>query len=686
MDADQILLLGISIDEGCDPHIRKCLQEGVVYPFYRFFKVPDSKYSGTRAAYPLSPDFFIGKGKTPLVSLSAIVGPNGSGKSTIIEVLLRLLNNTSFLIGQVFNHEHDFCLILGLRASLYYSIGNQLYKLSQTGDTKDDLTIEEFDSVSKTWIEMYKWKYALKDVFFYNVLLNYSLYAFNTHDLNDDRTSPPSVKGRWIDACFHKNDGYLAPVTLNPLRTNGNIDVNRERELAKSRLISLMFLMPGEESHSHADKNFPALNPFLYINDRYSLSYITMRLDSKGVKAKSDRVFGEWKVRYDKKDEDIAFVEDRIINAWETICGLNIDTGDNNIVVQTAVRYLVYKTISVANKYNAFDYFYALSPIYSGFKDYDEWNDKIYLLIREISKDRSHITFRLRQTLAFLKFRQYDITDAKKKRLSADKLSSILKGLDAHDLDEWNLEELAPPPIFDTEIWVSEKDSKDRFLLSRLSSGEIQLTYSMATILYHLRNIDSVPDGSMRRKKYKYVNVILDEIELYFHPEYQRLFVSRLLGCLRAYPFKTVLSINVMMATHSPFILSDIPKSNVLFLKYGNIDTSMQENTFAANIHSLLQNGFFLENGAIGEFAREKVNDFFRELHEDTDPNIDPNEIDDYIRIKNELLQNILLVSEPILRTQLLRLFNERYGAEMVLLKLREEIRSLRNEIDGLRK
>lgn len=316
-------------------------------------------------------------------------------------------------------------------------------------------------------------------------------------------------------------------------------------------------------------------------------------------------------------------------------------------------------------------YFYVLSPIYRDINDSIEWGGKIYALILEMSKDRSHITFRLRQTLAFLKFRQYNVTDDNPKTFSVSKFSTVLKDLNTKDLDDWSLAELAPPPIFETEIYVTDQKSKTEFLLSRLSSGELQLAYSVSTVLYHLRNIDSVPERSIRRKNYRYVNIILDEIELYFHPEYQRKYVKRLIDCFRAYPFETVRAINVMMITHSPFILSDIPKSNVLFLKDGHIDNSMQENTFAANIHSLLQNGFFLENGTIGEFAREKVNDLFRQLHED--------------RFSNDLRSNILLVSEPILRSQLLKMYNEIFGENQAISRMWDVINQLSSEIKLLK-
>ena len=65
--------------------------------------------------------------------------------------------------------------------------------------------------------------------------------------------------------------------------------------------------------------------------------------------------------------------------------------------------------------------------------------------------------------------------------------------------------------------------------------------------------------------KYHYMNVIFDEVELYFHPEMQRQYTSIMLKTLRSVQFSNIRGINIMMVTHSPFVLSDIPDSNVLW-------------------------------------------------------------------------------------------------------------------------
>lgn len=179
--------------------------------------------------------------------------------------------------------------------------------------------------------------------------------------------------------------------------------------------------------------------------------------------------------------------------------------------------------------------------------------------------------------------------------------------------------------------------------MSELSSGEKQILGSIGAIIYHLVNIDS----AITNPKYKSINLILEEIELYFHPDYQRKYACLLIRQIHGAQLQSIQNISITFVTHSPFVLSDIPKCNVLFLKDGTPDYQMQENTFGANIHSLLKNGFFLPNLPMGEFAYQKINELFMILNE---YRYDP---DDKRQIK-QLRQLITLIGEPYLRNQAL--------------------------------
>ena len=60
-----------------------------------------------------------------------------------------------------------------------------------------------------------------------------------------------------------------------------------------------------------------------------------------------------------------------------------------------------------------------------------------------------------------------------------------------------------------------------------------------------------------------------------------------------------------MMVTHSPFVLSDIPDSNVLCLGEGD---NMVTKTLGGNIMEMLSSSFFMNN-SIGDAIKEEISE-----------------------------------------------------------------------------
>ena len=142
------------------------------------------------------------------------------------------------------------------------------------------------------------------------------------------------------------------------------------------------------------------------------------------------------------------------------------------------------------------------------------------------------------------------------------------------------------------------------------------MLYSLSYIYYHIKNIASIKgENGKRVVGYHHIHLIFDEAELYYHPEFQRVFIKRLLERLALCHINRVniRSINIMIVTHSPFILSDIPESNVLYL--GKEESSEVGNTFGANIYDLLRDSFFLTSD-IGELAHSKIDEMIKLYHQ----------------------------------------------------------------------
>lgn len=174
-----------------------------------------------------------------------------------------------------------------------------------------------------------------------------------------------------------------------------------------------------------------------------------------------------------------------------------------------------------------------------------------------------------------------------------------------------NIMYMLPPSFFIPTLTIKNPDKEGKPIeISKFSSGERQLLYTFSTYVYHIRNLLSVPK---KRVAYRHINLILDEAEICFHPEYQRLFLSRLLYMIKSLWLNRHCAFNIIIATHSPFILSDMPRENILYLDKGEAQNREQFiKPLAANISDILYQSFFLKNGFIGEYARNKINDILK--------------------------------------------------------------------------
>ena len=109
--------------------------------------------------------------------------------------------------------------------------------------------------------------------------------------------------------------------------------------------------------------------------------------------------------------------------------------------------------------------------------------------------------------------------------------------------------------------------------------------------------------------------LLLDEPENYMHPEMCRTFIRNLNVLLSKRNPNAELQ--VLISTHSPFMLSDVLASQVIKMdydEYGKCVISKSEKPYyAANVHSIMADGFFLEY-TIGEQARIFLEDKFELL------------------------------------------------------------------------
>ena len=151
------------------------------------------------------------------------------------------------------------------------------------------------------------------------------------------------------------------------------------------------------------------------------------------------------------------------------------------------------------------------------------------------------------------------------------------------------------------------------YSFTHLSTGEYQYAKVLGGLEEYL-NI-SFSNGS---RKYMDTIILLDEPEAYMHPELARQFVRKLYEIMRQYHDER--TIQVIIGTHSPFMVSDVLASDITRLdidrQSGNavVNNGSQKAYFGANIHTILADGFFLDY-SIGEFSRQYLQDAYMRLN-----------------------------------------------------------------------
>ncbi|MDR4970575.1 AAA family ATPase [Bacillus toyonensis] len=179
--------------------------------------------------------------------------------------------------------------------------------------------------------------------------------------------------------------------------------------------------------------------------------------------------------------------------------------------------------------------------------------------------------------------------------------------------------------------------------------------------------------------------ILIDEGEVYLHPHWQGKLLNNL---IEYFPilFRNMdgrqRNIQIILTSNSPFVVSDLPSTNIIFLKKemekSVVIDSLEEyhQTFAANIHSLLAHSFFMEDGVTGAFAKRKINEIIQLLIKEDSDTIFQNE--------EKITRTINLIGEPVIRNKLFQMLTDRQSISMV--NVNSEIQKLRLRIEKLEK
>jgi energy-coupling factor transporter ATP-binding protein EcfA2 len=598
-------IVAIEPVKGIDKQLRKNLHIGTIYRFYKEFKF---KPNGNIEINNLSLKTGLYDSGKLKINVNAIVGKNGSGKSTISELLFVTINN---IAAKTAPSNHELIYQPNAYLNLYYHIGS-LIKLELRGER---IYIVEYELDNNLYTEGKRRQIGQSDLelLFYTIAINYSHFSLNSRDIGD-----------WIELLFHKNDGYQTPIVLNPFREEGNIDINTEAQLTKQRLLSNVLEVVDLRDKDNLRK--------ITDNGRI-VKEVVFRINERKVnEIESQKV----------KNEDLIFNEIKRHFRFTTRVS-------KQQLSSTARKYLVNKAVKIARQYVT----------------YHEYLDgkrqlKLSTLTRYImalDEDSSHITYKFKQAVNFFRYDTSKFISLGRKE-SIEKISRRIDALKSKNSSRKEIRtiELIPPPFLEYDLYLNDDSNfKD------LSSGEKQKIYTVTTVLYHLNNLNSIASNP-KLISYPFVNIFFDEIELYFHPDMQRTFIDYLIKYLGKATFSNLISLNLSFITHSPFILSDIPNNNILYLQQnGKPDETLNtERTFAGNLHELLGNNFYMDDAYMGEFASRKTNSAINYLNSIIGKKSTRSKEN---WTQESISQFIELVGEPLLRDSLREMYQLAFPA-----------------------
>ncbi|MDD3834904.1 MAG: ATP-binding protein [Sulfurimonas sp.] len=262
--------------------------------------------------------------------------------------------------------------------------------------------------------------------------------------------------------------------------------------------------------------------------------------------------------------------------------------------------------------------------------------------IEVISEDDFNRYFKISEELGEMLAKEVSALEKKEKEVYIDKYS---------DFFEYD--------------FIDEKNRR----YSDLSHGEKTLFGQLLNIYYN-----------SQKSKNDNLLFLFDEPEISLHPNWQKNYINELSNLL----IQMKKNYHFIFTSHSPFLLSDLPKENVIFLKKDektgecvNATNRVNLNTFGANIHTLLSHGFFMKDGLMGEFAKGKIDKAIQYLNQKS---LSKEEID--------YCENIIyIIGEPIIKNQLQRILDSKRLSKIDNLdRLEEELEFIKHRIEMIRK
>ncbi|MFC4267511.1 AAA family ATPase [Polaribacter marinivivus] len=587
---------------------------------------------------------------TKLSNISAIVGNNGVGKTSIMKVLNRDTKCeiiSIFLDGDniIIHNQADVDFKTDFKFEII-SPSQELYPLYYS--THIDYNLKDISSVISQSnlildsLEDYYYDTILKQVFFLNQKGQFLQTNYNNFPFYENLV----IKVNQVDKSIFLNSEFYKNATIGK-------SITKQLEMLWNH-----YAIPNEPS-IHGNFNF--LNNFeVFILSLLVTDDTFAQTNSNGYSFGFQDVLDE----EDFERKLIVFLKKRLDNIDRAL----YQSLENNVEITFN------NTEELIKKINS----YPISKIAGGF-EFNPIKTHAIQTINRYSAIWELYHFIYKNTKAFIFEKPNEIKLSVKQDSSENFLETFIKLYQ-------NVHESIQYIQFEFRIF-------NIFPEKRLSTGEQSLLNFYSSIYAFVRK------GEQHIRKHNQYLLLLDEPETGYHAIWKKKFIKSITEILPELfkELKQDPNIQVIFTTHDALTLSDIRNDNITYLKklgdssikvFKNDDVEKPEKSFGANITDLLADSFFVDDGLMGDFAKEKIQEVLNNLnyiilsHEvkKFESDLEKNNKDllnskkeqikniegEFLKRDKNYLKNIIdIVDEPILRYKMDEMYSQAFPEEI---------------------
>ncbi len=522
-----------------------------------------------------------------------------------------------------FNKETRYCLIFKISSTLYW-ISNKAEIKVKSNDTSIKLIESKLDDNQK-----YR---NISVLFFSNIINLYDKKNINFNSINIIQDN--YREKQQVDLSNQKIYNYELDSIYNYKYNDGAIKLinfsNKYRKQYKSLFNKNTISDDNEgEEHRNDEHKFKIkVLDYVYVeilNRNKVFDYINLGLE-----------------KVELNDED----KDNILNVLNNSPDLECDK-EYKIIKKIVYQYYQekkYKQI-VSNTYESLTFVSSKDIIWKCI-------DEILCEKIHISNDEIRYKMIINLIINYYKYKSY-ITESQIQISKNDVVWKLIDDIEKNAViineNRLKINLLKDENLINNlnKIIYEFQELKSNFIfyqIPNLSSGEMARLNFFSTLDFYWNQ----KDITRKIKKKNYI-LILDEVEAFFHPEWQRTFIYDLIYFLEFQKKhnNAFNSVQIIISSNSPFLISDLPMENVISIE----DKGDAIGGLGQNIHNLLSNSFFMKS-TIGEFAKIKINKIIEELNNQKPEYLQQN--------KYDIESKINIIGEPLIRNKLREMLYEK--------------------------